>query len=155
EALAEALHLEEPAPRRSGGDDVVALRERGRRRGVSWRGARIANVHVDQLRAERAAEGRAQVADLGLKRRRLAVWRQDDLEFLQVERARVEVVGGGVGVVAGTVVVVRRVGDVEENGARREVEHDAARYMRRRAGRTLRDDVEHARSARHGDGDAE
>src|SRR5215813_1962501 len=97
ETLAETLHLQQPAPRRPGGDDVVALRERGRSRGVPWRGARIASVHVDQLRAERAAEGRAQVADLRLERRRRAVRRQDDLELLQVERARVEVVSRGVG----------------------------------------------------------
>ena len=57
-ALAEALHLEQPAPGAPGRDRVVALQERGRRRGVRRRRGRVVDVDVDELRAERAAERR-------------------------------------------------------------------------------------------------
>ena len=80
------------------------------------------DVDVDELRAERAPERRAQVPELRLERRRLAVRREDHLELLQVEGARVEVARGRVGVVPGAVVVVRRIGDVEHDRSRREVE---------------------------------
>ena len=62
EALAEALHLDQPVPGRVGGHRVVALRE-GRRGRVGAAGG-VGDVDVDQLRAERAAEGRRQVRGL-------------------------------------------------------------------------------------------
>ena len=62
EPLAEALHLDQPAPGAGRLDRVVALRERRGRRGRRRR--RVADVDVDQLGAERAAEGRCQVARL-------------------------------------------------------------------------------------------
>ena len=80
------------------------------------------DVDVDELRAERAAERRRQVArlqpedDVGA--------RVVDLEALDVEGAGVEVVRGRIRVVARAVVVVVRVGDVEEQRPRHEVEED-------------------------------
>ena len=60
-ALAEALHLDQPAPRERRRDLEVARRvcRGGRGRGGA---GRIVHVDVDELRAERAAEGRRQVA---------------------------------------------------------------------------------------------
>ena len=64
-ALAEALHLDQPAPGERRGDREVARVDRavgGRRRGRDRAGH--VHVDVDELRAERAAERRAQVARL-------------------------------------------------------------------------------------------
>ncbi len=62
-ALPEALDLDQAVPGRAGRDLVVALRERRRGRGGSWRG-RVVDVHVDELGALRAPEGRREVAGL-------------------------------------------------------------------------------------------
>ena len=62
-ALAEALHLDQPAPRERRRDLEVARRVRGGGRGRSTAPG-IVHVDVDELRAERAAEGRRQVARL-------------------------------------------------------------------------------------------
>ena len=70
EPLAEALHLEQAAPRAGRGDRVVALRER--RRGRGRRRGRVVDVDVDQLRPERAPERGGEVAGAhaGTRRRR-------------------------------------------------------------------------------------
>ena len=148
-ALAEALHLDQPAPREAGRDREVAqrVRRRGRGRGC----ARNAHVDVDELRAERAAERLRQVARLQPEGHVGAG--VVDLEPLDVEGARVEVRGRRVGVVAGAVVVAVRVGHVEEQRARHEVEEDGALRLRRRAARADGDDVEDVRAA--GDRDVE
>ena len=70
------------------------------------------HVDVDELRAERAAEGGRQVGQLHAKDHVRPV--VEDLELLQIEGARVEVAGGRVGVVAGPVVVAGWIGDIEQ-----------------------------------------
>ena len=62
-ALAEALHLDQPAPRRRR-PRSCSCASRERRGGRGRRRARDVHVDVDELRAERAAEGRRQVARL-------------------------------------------------------------------------------------------
>src|SRR4029453_13756363 len=121
-ALAEALHLDQPAPRRPGRDAVVAQRER-RRRGGARRGG-VVDVDVDQLRAERAAEGGAEVAGLQPEDDVGAV--VEDLEALDVVGAGLEEGGGRVGVVARPVVVAVGVGGAGQNPPRRDGEDDRA-----------------------------
>ena len=83
----------------------------------------IVHVDVDELRTERAAERRRQVARLQPEDDvRAGV---EDLELLDVEGAGLEVAVGRIGVVAGAVVVAVRVGHVEQQRAR-------ARSRRRR-----------------------
>ena len=101
----------------------------------------VVDVDVDELCAERAAEGRGEVAGLDAEDDVGAA--VDHLETGQVEGAGVEVVRGRVGVVARAVVVAGRVGDVEEDGSGDEVEDDrplGGRWRRPGDG----DDVDHA-----------
>ena len=150
-ALAEALGLDQAAPRERRGDREVPRRVGGGRRGRDRAGHM--DVDVDELRAERAAECRAQVTRLQPEDHvRAGVV---DLEPLDVEGAGLEVRRGRVGVVPGAVVVAVRVGHVEEQRARHEVEEDRARRVRRAARCADGDDVEHARAAGDRDVDAE
>ena len=55
-----------------------------------------------------------------------------------------------IGVVAWTVVVVIRIGDVEKERPRHEVEQDRPLHMSRASGRADGDDVEDTRPAGHG-----
>ena len=96
--------------------------------------SRLIEVHgfgqryVDELSTERAAERRRQVARLQAEHDVGAG--VVDLEPLDVERARLEVVGRRIGVVARAVVVLVRVGAFEDQRAWHEVEHDRACRVR-------------------------
>src|SRR6266700_3041698 len=83
-ALPEPLHLQEPAPRRVWCNRIVALREGGRRRGISGSSIRIMYIHICQLRAQRAAEGRRQVSRLQLEGDSRLIRAEDDLEFCNI-----------------------------------------------------------------------
>ena len=116
----EALHLEALAPRRRRRDRVVARRvgAGGGRRRCS----RPPYEHVEQLRAERAAEGRRQVAQRGAQVDRRVLGQHleaGDVEGAVAEGRRARVLVG-----ARAVVVARRVADVVDARAADEFADD-------------------------------
>ncbi len=106
----EAAHLDRARPRVDG---VVAAREE--RRGAGLGVAGIAREDRQQLRAERVAERRREVAQRRAQVDRVAA--VDHLEARDVERAGVEVAGRRVLERARAVVVARRVARVEDRRA--------------------------------------
>src|SRR5205085_11904202 len=127
--------FDQAAPGRGRVDDVVALRERRRGRSVCGRSTGIVHVDIQHLRAERAAERGRQVAHLDTERDQAVGAAVDDLEALDVERARVEIARGRISVVAGAVVVTAGIGYVEQNRAGHEVEFHGAGGVRGAAAR--------------------
>ena len=144
-ALAEALDLDQPAPR--------VRRRRSGSCGSRWR----PSVEVGRRPRGRGRTRRRAAHRAGSRRSRVRsrVWSRKttsaavvvDLEPLDVEGAVVEVGRRRVRVVAGAVVVAVGVGHVEDQRARHEVEQDRSLLVGGAAGRADRDDVEDARPA--------
>ena len=136
-ALAEALDLDKPAPRvRRRNSEVPALIG-GLGRGRPGTGD--VDVHVDELRPQRAPECLAQVSRLEPEDNlRIGVV---DLESLDVEGAVVEVVRRRVGVIAWTVVIAVGVADLEDERARHEIEQDRSLLLGGAARWAHRDDL--------------
>ena len=151
-ALAEALHLEQAAPGERRRDREVAVPATVRRRSTS--ATRPARGRRRRRAARRAgcrtsASGRASArgrsrpcprrrpGSAGGRTRRRGSRATSDTRSCPGRCRR------------------RRVGDVEQQRARHEVEDDRALDVRGRAVRADRDDVEHGRAAGDRDGDAE
>ena len=119
---------------RVGLDAAVERRGRGR----------VVHVHVDELRSERAAERGSEVARLQPEDDVGSV--VEHLELLDVVGAGLEGAVGGIGIVAGAIVIAVRIADVEQYRTGHEVEDHGAGRMRRAATRADGDDVEHDRA---------
>src|SRR6202008_4755862 len=128
--LSETLHLDKTAPCRVRRDLIVALDERGASRRIcrAW----VVNIDIHQLRSERAAKRRRQIAGLNAEddvagTAAVVV----DLEVGDVESSSVEVTGRRIRVVAWAIVIAARVGDVEDLGPGDEVPNHRAAPLSR------------------------
>src|SRR2546428_13982432 len=133
--LSESLDLDQPAPRAAGRNLVVPLWERSRGRGVGRTRARVVDVDIDELSAERAAEGGREISDHQLERRGRAIRAFDEAELLDIEGAGMEVAGGGIRIVPRAIVIAAPGGDIEGQRAGGEGENNASLDLGRPAGR--------------------
>src|SRR5258708_34869711 len=124
--LPEPLHLDQPAPRSTWRNRIVALRERSCHRSIGGRGARIMYVHIYQLSTQRAAKSRRQVASLQLEGDGRTIRTHDDAEIQDIKGPCMEVCGRRIGIVARAIVVVSGIRCLKDKRPWSKVEENAS-----------------------------